>query len=256
MPEPETRKRRIRWQTVVLTLLAVLLLLIAYGWHLHRSEPEMRQAVDRVIEGMTEEELTSLAQSIESLVVNESQGIDSTKGPSATVDPNEITERRVVIPIKDANIWLATRLNQLLANQNAKMPRWLRQPRVWIDDGELVLSGRLNTSNLKGVVSVYLAGEMLEDGQLRLQATGAKSGRLPIPTGMIESLLRDKVRESGDADIKQLGELFSGIVVDPEMRSWSDKQRKIRLLDFEVFEDRLELLIRTSPTKPAAQPAE
>lgn len=257
MAKTERPKRRIRWSSVFLTLLAILLLLVAYGWHLHRSVPAQWDQMNETLSTMSEEELANAAQSIETLIVNESQGIDSDQGPS--VQPNlgnEVTERRVVIPVKDANIWLSTRLHQLLANQNASMPYWLRQPRVWIDDGQLVLSGRLNTSKLRGVVSVYLDGKMLEDGTLRLQATKARSGRLPIPTGMLENLLREKVRETGDADLRQVADLFKGVVVDPVMRSWNDDRRKLRLLELELFEDRVEMLIRTSPTLEKVESAE
>jgi len=257
MAKPARSKRRIRWTTVALSLLTVLLLLVAYGWHLHRSVPEQWNQVNRLLSGLSEEELSDRAQSIETLVVNESQGIDSQNGPSAS--PNApggaaVTERLVVIPIKDANVWLATRLTQVLANQDASMPNGISAPRVWIDGDELVLSAKIDLDKLSGVVSVFIEGRILENGQLRLQATGVRSGRLPVPSGIVEAKLREKVNRSSSPQIQRIGELFDGIVIDPVMESWNDKRREIRLLNFALFEDRVELMVRTSPKgyKPKA----
>ena len=40
------------------------------------------------------------------------------------------------------------------------------------------------------------------------------------------------------------------------MESWNDQRREIRLLNFSLYEDRVELLVRTSPKGYKAKAAE
>jgi hypothetical protein len=117
-----------------------------------------------------------------------------------------------------------------------RLARYMNNPRIGIDDGRVILAGRMN--EFDAVVSLYFLPVVEEDGAVHLRLDGVYAGRIPLPdmalekfrTQVVEALgersgeLRDEADISPDgfaneaaillSSSRQLLELFEGQEVD------------------------------------------
>jgi len=249
-PPPAPRKRRFGCLSIVLTLLTLIILAVAVAIWMAKSEPAEWLEVNKMIADATPEEKSQRAESLEKRFVGESQGIDTKTGPVITpgFDPSAPTERDISISVADANIWLATRLEKTLANQNSAMPKAIADPRVWIEDGQVVLSAKVELpgANINGVISVALEASMQPDGQMAMKVAKVRAGKLPLPSGVVADQLREEFKNAEANAVQMIGKAFDGMTIDPVFPDAGDKSRETRILDFKIHPDRVDLKLRNT----------
>ena len=185
------RSRRFGCLAAALVCAAIVFLVAAVVMWMARSAPSEWTAIHEMIAQMPDEEKLQVADALESRLSREAQGVmPASITPPSVVAPRpptdframqqQVVERNISIPIRDANIWLATKLPAWLANQRAELPAGVSDPRVWVQDGELVMSLRLSLAGYSGVVSMGVTAQMRPDGKLLVTAGRARAGRLPI----------------------------------------------------------------------------
>lgn len=252
------RTRRFGCMAAALTCTAAAFLVIAALIWMSRSAPSAWNEIDQMIAQMPADERQQVADALESKLSREVQGVAPPSTPSATPTPrpptdfrtmqNQVVERNISIPIRDANIWLATKLPAWMANQKAELPAGVTDPRVWVQDGELVMSLRLSLAGYSGVVSMGVAAQMRPDGKMTLTASRARAGRLPISRGVIADELKAELAKAESQATRQLADVFEGMVFDPVWpEPGNERARQIRILDFQLHADRIDLKVRNGP---------
>lgn len=250
------RPRRFGCLSIFLTLLTFFLLGAAVLIWLAKSEPAGYREANEMIESMTDAEKGQRADAFFNALANTAQGIDAGKvavrpGVRVAADSRRVYERDLSVSVVDANIWLATRLEALLANQNAKMPAAMSDPRVWIDDGQIVLSARVDLPGLKGVVSMNLSARMTDEGKLAAKIERVRTGKVSVPVGAtgLADKLRNELRQAQDKVLQQLANIFEGVEIDPVWPESGNKARQVRVLKFDIQPDRIDLRLRHEPAQ-------
>jgi hypothetical protein len=247
-PIPPRATRRFGCLSILLLLLTIALLSVAGMIWLARSEPAQWREVNDAIAAVPPAEQEKRAVSLEQRLVGESQGLDSKKGPviTRTTDLAAPVERSISISVTDANIWLATRLEGTLAQSKQAMPKIMSEPRVWIEDGQIVLSARvkLPVAGIEGVVSFPLETAMQPDGKVMLKVAKVRTGKLRVPSGVIADQVRDELKDAQAGIARQIGDAFDGVAIDPVFPDAGDKNRQTRVLDFQVHPDKVDMRLR------------
>lgn len=247
-PAPRKR-RRFGCVPIILTLLTLFILGLAVAYWLARSAPEEWTRANERLEAIPQEERQRRADALENMFASSPDRSQITHETNVDDEVNRVVERTITVPVEDANIWLATKLPQWLENQNESMPEGLDQPRVWIDDGELVLSFRADVEGISGVVSTNLKAELLDNGNLGLEITGVRTGKLPIPAGaIIDQVRRHAGDEAAEGVMDQLAAAFDGTELEPVWdETGNEETRQVRLIGFDVREEEVELKLRHGP---------
>lgn len=251
-PAPAKKKRRFGCLSILLTLAALALLAAAVAFYLARSAPEQWTKVNTMLDGLSAEQKRQRADAIETLFIS-GTGLESKDDLDIKPDidleqeRNRVFEKTIVLPVDDANIWLATKLEDYLEQQNAQLPPGLSQPRVWIENGDLVLSARAAFEGIDGVINLSLAGQMMDDGKLRLRVTRLRSGKLPLPRGVIVDRIRAGAGDPHNEVVRHILDAFKETVIDPAWTAPADETRQVRVTGFDIHPDRVELRIRNSP---------
>jgi hypothetical protein len=92
-----------------------------------------------------------------------------------------------------------------------RLGRYMSNPRIGIDDGRVILAGRMAEFN--AVVSLYFLPEVDEEGTVHLKLDGIYAGRIPLPdmaiekfrTQAIEALEERTIQFRKEADISDEG---------------------------------------------------
>jgi len=247
-PAPRKR-RRFGCVPIILTVLTLGILSLAVVYFLARSVPEQWTRANERLEAIPQEERHRRADALENMFASSADRSQVTNETNVDDEVNRVVERTIVVPADDANIWLATKLPKWLENQNESLPQGLDQPRVWIDDGELVLSFRAEVEGLSGVVRTNLKAELLDSGKLGLKITGVRTGKLPIPAGtIIDQVRRHAGEEAAEGAMDQLAAAFDGTELDPVWdETGNEDTREVRLIGFDVREEEVELKLRHGP---------
>jgi len=252
-PDAPAAPRR-RWfgcLSIVLALVAIVILAVALALWMAKSEPAEWREMNAMIAGLTIEEKAKRADGLEASIGNASQGIDGKTGPVVTPNTksSDIVERDLSVGVADVNIWLATKLDAWLANQGSTMPKIVSDPRVWIEEEQIVLSARvlLPGANIDGVVSFGLEAQMREDGQIAMKIAKVRTGKLRVPTGVVADQLKEEFKNAQAGAVQMIGKAFDGMTLDPVFPDGGDKNRSTRVVDFKIHPDRVDLKIRNGP---------
>ncbi len=252
------RSRRFGCMAAALGCVAVVLLVVAVVMWMARSAPSEWNEIHEMIAQVPPQERIQIADALESRLGREAQGLAPEGTGSAVAAPppptdfrsmqQQVIERNISIPMRDANIWLATKLPAWMANQKAELPAGVSDPRVWVQDGELVMSLRLSLAGYSGVMSMGVTAEMRPDGKMLVTAKRARAGRLPISRGIIADELKAELEKAESQATRQLADVFEGMVFDPVWpEPGNERARQVRILDFQLHADRIDLKVRNGP---------
>lgn len=249
--EPIRKKRRFGCMSICMTLLAIVLLTAAVAIWMAKSEPARLAEVNQAMALLEPDEQIRRADDLEARLLSAMQGIDAKKGPDvkAGADPNRVIEQHLSISTIDANLWLLNKMDGWLANQKAALPSVLADPRVWIEDEQLVLSSRVKLPVVQGVISFALDAAMQDDGKMALKVEKIRTGKLRIPGGLVADQVRDEFKNAPTDFAKTLGQAFDGITIDPVFPDAGDPNRASRITRFKISADRVDLTIRNGPRK-------
>lgn len=153
-------------------------------------------------------------------------------------DTQQLEEWTSRITARQINAWLALRLER-------EMPGFaeagLVAPRVMLADGLVTLAARSTASAVDGVVTVSLAPMITDAGEVALDITSAKIGRLSLPIEpLIAQLQRTPLANLGPIRFA-VGPEQAAIIIDPE-RLRVAKKRVPRLTGIDVRDG--EILLR------------
>lgn len=169
------------------------------------------------------------------------------------LDTIDTTPRKITVSVEEANAWLTERLDQVLASHGASMPHQITNPGVAIDGDKVVALFSITAEGVTQNVSAYLNIDMVpgDAGQPpRLKATleGIKGGNLPLPRQRITKALQARADEARNKAMQKVQRLLDGNAMDAVFKF--DGKRNLRLIDFEVGKDGVDLTLRTEPRKP------
>ncbi len=250
-PEPVKKKRRLGCLSILLSLLAIVLLVAAIVIWMAKSEPVQLAQVNQAMAQLSPEDQLKRADDLEARFLAVMQGFDAKTGPDvkASLDPNRIVEQTLTISAIDANLWLANKFEGWLAQQRTNLPETLADPRVWIEEGQLVLSSRIKLPAVQGVVSFTFDTQMQEDGQMVLKVDKIRTGKLRLPTGIVSDQIQDQLKNAREGFTKTLSDAFEGMTFDPVFPDAGDPQRASRITAFKISDDQVEMTIRNGPKK-------
>lgn len=238
-------------------LIAFLLLLAGGGvavW-LAFAEPAGWADVTRLINEVPEGERAAVGEGLQKRFFNALQGLDGSTdvnvpaGTDVGEELDRVREVKLSIPVRDANLWLMTQLPSLLKNQNGSMPKGIADPRVWIENSQLVLSCRVSLAGINGIASFGLESKLLEDGQLSLKVNRVQTGKLRVPAAAVAAAVEEEFKKAKDEVVRRVGDAFDGTTIDPIFADPGDPKRETRIINFKIHPDRLDLTLRNGPRK-------
>jgi len=153
---------------------------------------------------------------------------------------------------EEINAWLAARMPRWAANQfpGSFLAKGVTQAHVRLEEGGVIRLGALVDFDMRGGgggvavgedqrvqgISVVLVPKIDEaDGRLRLVISGARIGRLPVPTGSVIGLVIDHF----DVPNRELRDLLEGRAVEAEVKR--GKNRRMVLESVVVEQGRMVL---------------
>lgn len=153
--------------------------------------------------------------------------------------------RTITLNFDEANAWLATRLNDWLANQKRELPDGLTKPMLASAGNELVAAFHFKNNEIDQVFSVFLSLKFLDDGRAVLSIDGIRGGRLPLPTGSVLKRLPGGA-DDGDVHPSQIVAVLLGQQpFDPVLPI--DGTRQARIIGMQVDETSVGLTVRAEP---------
>ncbi len=154
--------------------------------------------------------------------------------------------RTITLNFDEANAWLATRLNDWLANQKRELPAGLSKPMLASEGDSLVAAFHYQNNDIDQVFSVLLSLAFLDDGRAVLSIDGIRGGRLPLPTGSVIKRLPGGT-EAGDAHrSRAVAVLLGQQPFDPVLPI--DGTRQARIIGMRVDDKSVSLTVRAEPT--------
>ncbi len=177
-------------------------------------------------------------EALDAITVAAIQGADEAARSGIASDGT----RWLVLDLREANAWLAVRLEKALANQNDRLPSGIGKPIVAIQDGKLVVAFKADQINQ--VVSAVLDARMTQDGQLHLRLLAVRGGELELPVNFLVNQLRDGIggQKPPAEVVAWLQRALDGFKVDPR-HNFDGKD--VRLTGLEARGSVIELNYRT-----------
>jgi len=220
--QAEHRKRRSR--LILLGLTVILVALIARGLFLWRSEPAHWQEHRNFLQTTPREQINLLANSVQ------------LRAPSEWSRPigNGDGLRTLSFTFDEINAWLAVRLDEWLANQNASRPEGVGDTMLSQREGQLVIAFDYTSENVQGIISVFLDITHHND-TAHLGISHVTNGRLPLPKSAVLNAIRDSKAIKDDPESAQiLNALAQEGHVGPLLLPIGDGNRQAQLLDLTV----------------------
>ena len=238
---PAKKRRGCGCQTMLLVFVVILVgaaLLVVWLW---LSEPEYWknwQALRQTIRAEDRAHTADLLrQQIRAKLVPE----DSKQGGTGGVRTIEATAGQL-------NSWLDTQLTGWLKENGRALPDQVSDVMVAIDGGKFVVAFRFKTSELGQIISLFFDVNIIGDPaqpQLQIQLSHIKAGQLPIPLqAVMNHLKKHETRPAKLALFETVLSAYQGQMFDPIMRVPENKNYLVRLLDFQLRGDLIELKTR------------
>ncbi|MEQ8848311.1 hypothetical protein [Botrimarina sp.] len=102
-------------------------------------------------------------------------------------DTQQLREWSSRVSAQQINAWLALRLER---EAPGFRDAGVLAPRVVLRDGQVMLAARSEANRVDGVVSLWLAPMITDTGDVALDITAAKIGRLSLPLEVVSGILR------------------------------------------------------------------
>lgn len=177
MPQPNHKHK---WLRRTLLVVAILLTVVIGGalvaLYLVRAEPAFYHPVE-----LTAEQREAAAQRATNklaTIQNQAARLHAASNTRPTVNPDEIT---VSFTADELNSFFEKWSN--FQNWKASYEPYLDDPVVILQDGRIILAGRVKELNL--VASIHFEPKIDENGQLDLELVRLLGGRLPLPESMV-----------------------------------------------------------------------
>lgn len=248
----EQRSRRKRWRrgclAAVLIIAAIICIAIGVMIWLANSEPANWQQQQSQLAQINPAQRTAQADNIQNRVTSQLFSDYHEPDPiqSQTNNPQPL-QRTIRLTIKECNIWLNTRLDDWLANQEIAMPPFLDQVLFAADQGQPVLMFRLTTPQFSQIISLKFDLQKLDNGNMQVNVNSAYTGKMPIP---IKTLIEQVGETVGDSDtgngLEKLREFVAGINFDPMVKTVKPYKR---LIDWTLTDEVIELTFEQLPAK-------
>lgn len=193
--------RHLRWQSVLLT---VLLVLMVGGYVVYRqwtAVPTLFADADAAMRAIPEQERIELARQIEMRLPSQYSG---------RIEPGTDGSRTLDATFEELNAWLNLRLEPYLKNQGIDWPAGVGAVLVAEREGALVLAADVDLPQLRQIVSVSF--ELLEvpadpddpsgsealgdESSWAVRVSGVKAGKVPLPRGRLADLIREQLGAS------------------------------------------------------------
>ena len=224
----------------MLLLIAALTVAGGVAYWMWQSTPDYWRAHQRAYENADPDTLTRMAESAEQRTLSD---LSRTRGVALEWQANT---RTLELTYEQINAWLSQRLEPWLANQGASMPEAIRAPMLTERDGRLVLAFRAETPELNQVVSIFFDIELTDDGRARLHIRRILGGELPMPVDTILQRVAQQASQGSERRhsqaVRTLRRVLDGQSFTPIIPI--DRQRRGRLIDLAVEDDRLLLTVR------------
>lgn len=231
---------------VLLSLVLFASLALVIGRHLWAGKPAYWTQNQAFITQTDPTRLTDVADRAFNRILSELSNSQGYKSDEQDNDPRALGVRSIHLNFDEANAWLATRLNDWLANQKRRMPDGVSDPMLWAQGDSLVAAFRYQNVDVDQVFSVMLSLEFFDNGQAVLSIEGLRGGKLPLPAGAILDRLHGKV---GD-DVREshtLAVLLGEAPFDPILPI--DGDRQARIIDMQVDPTGVSLIVQAEPTE-------
>lgn len=229
----------------VLLLFALLALAaVGLGRRLWHSEPAYWTRNQAAITATDQTILVDAADRAFNRILGE---LSDSRGYQATGKGDDaLGVRTITLSFDEANAWLATRLNDWLANQKRELPAGLTKPMLASSGDSLVAAFHYKNNDIDQVFSVFLSLKFRDDGQAVLSIDGLRGGRLPLPTSSVVKRLPGGA-EDGDPHHSQITAVLLGQQpFDPVLPI--DGTRQARIIGMQVDDKNVSLTVRAEPT--------
>ena len=245
---------------VILAILAVTLA-AGVGYWMWNSTPDYWEANQQALASTTREQQERMADDAFNRLTSTftaARGESRSAGPpaagaqsgelqasadQATTATEASPDRTVKLTYNEVNAWLATRLEDWLANQGTSLPKEVRDFMIAKEGDNLVAAFQFDTPQLQQVVSLVLDVAMTPEGLMRVAVVRVRGGTLPLP---IEELLQGIREGSPDAvseeDFDRLAGALDGQTFEPEFKI--DGSRTARITHFKMLDDGVEVTAR------------
>ena len=227
-------------------LLFALVALAAWGIgrKLWRSEPAYWARNQAAIAGTDQTRLIDAADRAFNRILGE---LSDSRGYQPTGNGGDaLGVRTITLNFDEANAWLATRLNDWLANQKRELPAGLSKPMLASSGDSLVAAFHYKNNDIDQVFSVFLSLKFLDYGQAMLSIDGIRGGRLPLPTGSVLKRLPGGAADDGVQHSQITAVLLGQQPFDPVLPI--DGTRQARIIGMRVDDKSVGLTVRAEPT--------
>jgi hypothetical protein len=276
-PSPE-KKRRQRWGLVLAALILLVLLGVGGGVWIFRqihAQPDYWQRNEQFVAQHDEAHLERLGETVRNRLIRDLT--NTIEGSSSRSD--HTATRRIQLELTRINAWLASRLDDWLANQGHSLPSAIGRVMVATENNKAILAfayhGSLGEDDDAAgdrqqaeprIASFVLAPSIDATGQGRLKLEAIRLGNMPVPRNWIIQPLREHLaakRRSAQAastqapagrsheqqDAAKLKRLLKLLDGDPFEPRWRLDQRAARLVGIELKDRAIVLTIRHEPAK-------
>jgi hypothetical protein len=277
-----THKRRGRVGKTLkrLILVALLVSTVTAGVvvYLARSQPAYWQENRRFLAESTPEQIEGLAQQVdvqlESLATlgidetaagtaaaprviqpptgpNGAAGADGGAGDPVSVRPEDVhinADQTITLNNEQLAAVVQTRMDEWMDDRGYIRPAEITDPMIAVDNGKLVMAFAFEAGGFSTVISGKFDLKIRDDGMAVLSLKRFLVGNLPVPADAIGEQLRNST--GGDERAAQVGQWLEKLqhlefkpVIEIENR------RRIRVMDYKLFEKGLELTVRVQDHK-------
>lgn len=154
---------------------------------------------------------------------------------------------QVVFTAEQLNGWLAV---DLVENHPDALPEFLRDPRVAIQPGRVLLACRLQRGGAGSVLSLTVEPYLVEPNVLALRISSVRAGLVPVPLSEILDQASQAAVEAGlPLRWRQTdGEPVAILCLSPE---GGREENRVQIDTLELREGEIYLAGTTSPSKPS-----
>ena len=249
------RRKRSSFRRVVLSVLVVIVLIVAAaaGWTYWRwtQVPAYWQAHERFLEQTDAAALERAAERTRDRVLRELTRLERPISSGARTAPAKA--RTLRLPLERINAWLATRLDDWLANQDKALPPGVGPVMVAIDQGKPIIAfayrpdaqaarTQPGEAKTKRIISLVMDLSINEQGKARAELRAVRVNGLRLPRERVLARLREQFE--GQPRAPMLDRLLAVLKGKPFDPVWPLDSRQVRVLNFQVTDEAMVVRFR------------
>lgn len=256
---PPKAKRSCLARFLLFSLIVILLVIVGLAgatWYLYReatSVPEWWVAIDA-----DDPEVVQLADHLEnrlsreltrprSLPYDEGSPADPDQ-PSTPASDENPDERQISLTQRELNAWVAAKAPQWLANQEIKIPEQVKDYRIGLREGLVIISFAVEIQNADRFLSFSFKPITSPEGIVQARLDRIGFGRVSLPADGMNDLIQQL--SSGDpAQERHLEQLQTQLekLQATDLKLPIDEARQVELIQADLKEGEATLTIRTVP---------